>query len=135
MAPTHASLEANQHAKTILVIEDDDGIGEFMVNAIQQETPYQVIRFTYGYEAWTFMQQDQRLLPNLFILDYNLPLMTGIELYDHIHAQKEFAHIPVLIMSAYDRQCRALVKARNLTFLQKPFALDDLLDSIERLIV
>lgn len=135
MVPTRASLEAEKHAKTILVIEDDDGIAGFIVQAIQQETPYQALRFADGYEAWNFMQQNWHLLPNLLMLDYNLPHMTGIELYDHIHAQKEFVHIPAIIMSAYDRQCRAMVKARNLVFLEKPFALDDLLDLIERLIV
>lgn len=135
MASTRALLEAEKHAKTILIIEDDDAIGAFIVQAIQQETSYQARRFADGYKAWNFMHQNRHLLPNLLILDYNLPLMTGIELYDHIHAQKEFVHIPAIIMSAYDRQWRALVKARNLAFLEKPFALDDLLDLIELLIV
>ena len=134
MTATHASRQADKNVKTILVIEDDDGIADFIVQAIQQETPYQAIRFADGYQAWTVMQY-QRLLPNLLILDYNLPVMNGIELYDRIHARKEFEHLPALIISAYYKLCREAAKARNLKCLEKPFALDDFLNMIETLIV
>ncbi len=133
MAPTRTAQEDKTPSKTILVIEDDDGIGEFIVQAIQQETSYHAIRFTDGYEAWTLMQY-RRLLPNLLMLDYNLPTMTGIELYDRIHARKEFEHIPALIVSASRNLCKEAAKVRNLACLEKPFALDDLLNMIERLI-
>jgi DNA-binding NtrC family response regulator len=134
MTPTRTSQGADKHTKTIVVIEDNDSIGEFIVEVIQQETSYQALRFADGYEAWTLMQY-RRLLPNLLILDYNLPHMTGIELYDRIHARKEFAHIPAFIMSAHLNVCKEAAKERELACLEKPFALDDLLDMIERLIV
>lgn len=129
----HNAQETEKNTKTILVIEDDDGIAAFIVEAIQLETPYQVLRFADGYEAWNLMQY-QRLLPDLLILDYNLPLMTGIELYDRIHARKEFAHIPALVISAYLNICKEAAKARHLECLEKPFALEDLLDMIEKLL-
>ena len=134
MVTTHSARENDKNARTIVAVEDDDGIGEFIVQAIQQETPHQAIRFADGYEAWNLMQY-RRLQPDLLILDYNLPLMTGIELYDRIHARKEFEHIPVLIVSAYHRLCKEVAKTRNLPCLEKPFALDDLLDMVEKLIV
>lgn len=134
MASTLAAQKNNTPIKTIVVIEDDDGIGEFIVQAIQQETSYHIIRFADGYEAWTLMQY-RRLLPNLLILDYNLPTMTGIELYDRIHARKEFAHIPALVVSAHHKLCKEAAKIRNLACLEKPFALDDLLNMIEQLIM
>ncbi len=128
-----AAQNEDTTAKTILVIEDDDDIGALIVQTIQQETSHQAIRFADGYEAWNLLGY-QRLLPALLILDYNLPTMTGIELYDRIHARKEFAHIPTLIVSAYPQICKKVAKERNLPCLEKPFALDDLLDMIERLI-
>ncbi len=134
MTPTHAAKQDDTPVKTILVVEDDDGIGEFMVQCIQQETSYQVIRFADGYEAWTLMQY-RRLLPNLLILDYNLPGMTGIEFYDRIHARKEFEHIPALIVSAYYKLCQEAATIRHLACLEKPFELDSLLNMIDRLMV
>ena len=79
--------------------------------------------------------QYRRLMPDLLILDYNLPVMTGIELYDRIHARKEFEHIPVLIVSAYHKLCKEVAQERNLPCLEKPFALDDFLKMVENLMV
>ncbi len=124
----------NPHARTILVVEDDEAIGEFIVQAIQQETPHQALHFTDGYKAWNLMQY-RRVMPALLILDYNLPVITGIELYDRIHAQKEFEHIPVLIVSAYHKLCKEVAQERNLPCLEKPFALDDFLNMVEQLMV
>ncbi len=87
MTRTNSSQEGAKNVKTILVVEDDDGIGELIVQVIQEETSHQAIRFADGYEAWNFLQY-RRLQPDLLILDYNLPQITGIELYDRIHAQK-----------------------------------------------
>jgi DNA-binding response OmpR family regulator len=134
MAPTHAAQEDNTTAKVILIVEDDNAIGEFIIQVIQQETPYQAIHFADGYEAWTRIR-NQRMLPNLLILDYNLPAMTGVEFYDRLHANKEYEHIPALIVSAYPRLCQEAAKVRNLACLEKPFAIDALLDMIEKLIV
>lgn len=134
MAPTRTAQVDGTTAKTILIVEDDDAIGEFIVQVIQQETSYQAIHFADGYEAWARIH-NQSLLPNLLILDYNLPHMTGIEFYDRLHTNKEYEHIPVLIVSAHPQLCRDAAKVRNLACLEKPFALDALLGMIEKLIV
>lgn len=134
MAPTPAAQEDGTIAKTILIVEDDKAIGEFIVQVILQETPYQAIHFADGYEAWTHIHNQHRF-PNLLILDYNLPVMTGVEFYDRLHANNEYEHIPALIVSAYPRLCQEAAKIRNLACLEKPFALDALLDMIEKLIV
>jgi DNA-binding NtrC family response regulator len=134
MTTTPTAKETEKNTKTIVVIEDDDGIAAFIVEAIRLETPYQIIRFADGYEAWNLMLY-QNLLPDLLILDYNLPLMTGIKLYDHIHARKEFAYIPALVISAHLNVCKEAAKERHLACLEKPFELNDLLDMIEKLIV
>ncbi len=134
MALTRAAQEDSTTAKIILIVEDDKAIGEFIVQAIRQETPYQAIHFADGYEAWTRIHA-QPLLPNLLILDYNLPVMTGVEFYDRLHANKEYEHIPALIVSAYPRLCKEAAKVRNLACLEKPFTLDALLNMIEKLIV
>lgn len=133
MPPTRAAQDGTT-LKTILIVEDDDAIGELIVQVIQQETPYQAIHFTVSDEAWTCIH-TLPLLPNLLILDYNLPGMTGVEFFDRVHANEEYEHIPALIVSAYPRLCKEAAKVRNLACLEKPFALDVLLNMIEKLIV
>jgi DNA-binding response OmpR family regulator len=53
-----------------LVVEDDKDIGEFFIEALKQETPYQVVLATDGFHA---LKMVRSLKPNLFVLDYLLP--------------------------------------------------------------
>ena len=81
----HAQSAAEKTAivKTILVVEDDVGIGSFLTQAISQETPHQAMLVTDGFQA---LNAIRSIKPGLFILDYQLPRMNGIELYDKLHA-------------------------------------------------
>jgi CheY-like chemotaxis protein len=78
------------------------------------------------------LQVVERIKPDLFLLDDRLPDMNGIELYDHLHASKELEAVPALIVSARFPQYEA--RKRNLLCLQKPIKLDELLQTIEKLI-
>ena len=71
--------------------------------------------------------------PDLILLDYSLPGMNGLELYDTIHTVKALKHLPVLIVSAETARIQKEIKARQLLQLQKPFDLANLLQAIERL--
>ena len=69
--------------KTILIIEDDDSIGALLVEALSQETPYKALLVTDAFQA---LKAVNYVKPCLFITDYHLPLMDGIELYDRLHS-------------------------------------------------
>lgn len=124
-----SSAKDHSTAKTILVVEDDENIGEFIVEAFIQETPYQALLATNGSQALKIVQNVK---PNVLLLDNNLPDMKGIELYDRLHVAKTLANVPVLLMSANVPVHE--VKKRNLYCLHKPFELNDLLETIEKLL-
>src|SRR5437660_7356137 len=91
---THISL----FPKCVLIVENDDSIGEYLVQAIEQETPYRPLLVSSTQQALEVMQQVK---PSLLLLDYDLlSSMNGIELYDLIHNTSGFEHIPAIIMSA-----------------------------------
>src|SRR5260221_4387641 len=71
--------EAQEATKTILVVEDNLAIASFLVAAIEQETPYRAIMATDSNAA---LELVGHFIPNLLLLDYRLPGMNGIELYD-----------------------------------------------------
>ena len=114
----------------ILVVEDDDGVGAFLVQAISQETSYQALRVADGFEA---LRAIEKIRPALFILDYQLPQMNGIELYDRLHALKPFERVPAIVISA--RLPRQEIEKRNLIGMNKPLELDELLQTIEGLLL
>ncbi len=121
--------EENSTVKTVLVVEDDTGIGTFLIQAIQQETHYQAMLVTDGFQA---LKVVANIKPGLFILDYQLPRMNGIELYDHLHAIPGMDHIPAIIVSA--RLPRHEIEKRKIIGISKPLELDDFLQTIEQLL-
>jgi DNA-binding response OmpR family regulator len=123
------SKEQDQEGKTILVVEDDDNIGPMLIEALTEETSYRAMLVSDGLQA---LQVARLIKPNLFITDYRLPHMTGLELYDRLHLTNEMANTPAIIMSA--RLPEEEVKKRRLIGIHKPFDLDELLDTVERLL-
>lgn len=116
-------------SKITLIVEDDASIGEVLVYAISQATPYTALFALDSFEA---LEIIKGIKPDLFILDYQLPKMSGIELYDLLQTTQELAHIPTIIISA--NLPEAAIRQRKLIGIKKPFELDELLDTIEKLI-
>ena len=115
--------------KTVLVVEDDTGIGSFLVQAITQETLHHAMLVTDGLQA---IKAVSNIKPSLLILDYQLPHMNGIEIYDHLHATKGLEDVPAIMISA--RLPRKEIAKRNLVAMSKPLELDDFLQAIEKLL-
>src|SRR5215469_1060870 len=90
------SVTAKHHAPTILVVEDDEGIRDLFIQAFAQLTPYHVQVVRNGPEALHFVTQ---IKPNLFIIDYLLSGLDGIQLYDQLHATPGLEHTPAIITS------------------------------------
>ena len=125
----HSSVEDRTDVKTILVVEDDKDVGTFLVLLLLTESPYQTLLVNDGFQA---LQVVHDLKPSLFLLDYQLPGMDGIALYDRLHAITNLADIPAIIISA-NLPTRAL-QERHLTSVSKPFDVDQLLHTIEQLL-
>ncbi|HZO74153.1 MAG TPA: response regulator [Ktedonobacteraceae bacterium] len=115
--------------KTILVVEDDTSIGALLVEALAQETPYSAMLVTDGIQA---LNVARSIKPCLFITDYWLPNINGLELYDLLQATKELVDTPTIIMSAYLPEQE--INKRNLVGLNKPFDLDEFLEAVEKLL-
>jgi DNA-binding response OmpR family regulator len=117
------------HTPTILVVEDDESTGEVLTLAILQETPYRPLLVRSGHDALDAFQQNQL---NLLILDYRLPDITGIELYDRIQMINESKVIPTILMSATNPS--EDIAPRDILLIEKPFELDMLLEAINTLV-
>lgn len=122
-------LRENTKRKLILLVEDDEEHASLLYQMLLQETPYRVYYTSDGQTAWRFLQYFK---PDLLLLDYRLPRMDGLELYDRIRASKDLYDLPVLMLSA------ALpfqeVDQRGIVSLNKPFDLDEFLQTIDSLI-
>ncbi|GER91099.1 hypothetical protein KDW_52610 [Dictyobacter vulcani] len=112
--------------KTLLVVEDDQSIGETIIQVIDNETSYHA---TLATDARQALEIIQKIKPNGILLDYQLPYMNGIQFYDRLHAVEDYKDIPIILMSAnlpYKE-----IQQRQMQTLKKPFELDELVEVIE----
>jgi DNA-binding response OmpR family regulator len=115
--------------KTILIVEDDDAFGEFLCQAISQETPHQPLRVPDGFQA---LEVIKEITPGLIILDYYLPSMNGVELYDQLHATRGLERLPAIMTSPGVLEHD--IQDRHIVGMSKPIELSKLLDIIVELI-
>jgi CheY-like chemotaxis protein len=82
---------------TILIVEDDAEIGHFLQQLIEEDTPSDTKLVDNGLTA---LEQAPKLRPCLMLLDYRLPGINGLELYDRLQQAEELRGIPAIMMSA-----------------------------------
>ena len=123
--------EAQATTKTILIVEDDPNIGSFLVEAIAQETPYRAIVASDSNAA---LKLVRHFTPCLFILDYGLPGMNGIELYDRLHINRGLAPIPAILITANRDVPQQQIQQRQLITFMKPLELNAFLATIETIL-
>ena len=113
----------------ILVVEDDPDISLMLKSILEGDGSYQVILAANGFHALDLMKKVQ---PDLFLFDYYLPGIDGLELYQWFHAHGAFATIPVLFLSA--NPPKEAFEKQHLSYLSKPFDVDHLLQKVDMLL-
>lgn len=97
-----------------MIVEDDAAIGDFLQQLIEEETPYTSIVVPDGPHALAVVQQ---IRPCLFLLDYRLPGMNGVELFDRLQTIDGAKGVPAIMMSATlptsDLQQRGIYQLRK----------------------
>jgi len=121
---------ANIPIKTILLVEDDTIIAELLVQMITQETHYQVFSVPDGLEAFDLVRHVK---PQLLILDYRLPTIHGIELYDRMRKTEGLEQVPAIMLSV--NATLKEITQRKIMYMRKPFDIYKLLETIHRLLV
>ncbi len=111
--------------ETILVIEDENSIGNF-ITAVLEHNEYKVIRAKTGNEGISFASSYQ---PNVVLLDLGLPDIDGLEV---LKLLKNFEHMSIIVVSARGDETDK-VKALDLgadDYITKPFGTNELLARI-----
>ena len=113
--------------KLILIVEDDADIGYLLVQIIHQQTRHRAIHHLSAGDAIKAIISQT---PHLFILDYSLPDMTGLELHDWFRSIDRLKHIQTILLSARNPPLDEIQK-RGILLIRKPFAVTKLLSHIE----
>lgn len=113
---------------TILVVEDELSIIEFLKDALEGEG-YQVETANNGEEGLNCLT---RASIDLILCDIMMPVMDGREMCRIIQSDPKYTHMPIILMSAVVTVMNDLT-CQTAAFIKKPFNLNDLLDTIAQI--
>ncbi|MEP7292139.1 MAG: response regulator [Chloroflexota bacterium] len=85
---------------TVMVVDDDEQI-LVLVEILLRRQGYTVLKATSPYAALDLLKTNT---PDLFLLDYMMPGMNGVELCQHIRATAVLAKTPIVMLSALDSE-------------------------------
>ncbi len=117
--------------KTILIVEDDTDLAWTLTQFFREETSYVTMWTHKGSEALQVMKGTR---PDLLLLDYRLPDMNGLELYDQLSEGNVQAAIPAILVTANLGRLQREVGKRTMLGIDKPFDLDTLREAIDKLL-
>jgi CheY-like chemotaxis protein len=129
MAIDKFSGGTHQKVLSILVVEDNEAIGLAIAFVLTSKGAYDCMLARDAFQA---LEHIKMLTPDLFLFDYQLPKMNGLELYDYLHQQERLAHIPALVMSA--NLPTDELERRHLSSIEKPFKLAKLLQQVNAIL-
>jgi len=121
--------------KTILIVDDEYGLLETLTDLLEH-AGYRVVSAANGKDGLMHAQKEK---PDLIVTDFMMPISDGMELVRGVRSSQALRALPVVMMSATRKDVALSGQSKAGTprvtaFLHKPFELDELLDTIERLI-
>jgi CheY-like chemotaxis protein len=119
----------NNWMPTIIVLEDERDIRDFLSSALEAEG-YRAVPLPHPTRIERALESTP---PDVFLMDIMLRGSSGIEVAHRLHAQG-YGHIPMVAMSASNLMADYAARSGLFTdTIIKPFDLDDLLAIVERL--
>ncbi|MEJ6981799.1 response regulator [Pedobacter sp. P351] len=112
----------------VLVMDDDDLILEVLKEALS----YENFQVETGGECLNILKTVNDYNPDVILIDYLIGKVNGGELCHQLKSNPSTRHIPVIIMSAYPRVFESLGNYGCNSFIPKPFSLDQLVETINR---
>lgn len=113
----------------ILVI-DDSRVIRMRVRDMLPQGNFEVIEATDGVEGLDAIRNQK---PNLIMLDFLLPRMSGWEVFQEIQASPELQKIPLVLMSGRREEVTEKIPGPfdYFEFIQKPFEQKELIEAIK----
>lgn len=118
--------------RLVLVVDDSKYILK-IVDAGLSSAGFKVITASNGAEAFEIVSE---IVPDLILSDVCMPVMDGIEFCEKVQNHSQLSHIPFVIMSSESdrRTMRELLHKGAAAFLVKPFNIDQLVITAEKLL-
>jgi two-component system phosphate regulon response regulator PhoB len=119
-------------AATILIVEDEEDVALLLRYNLEAEG-FRVLSAASGDEA---IEQIQQTVPDLILLDWMLPGLSGIELCRRWRSREETARVPIIMITARGEEAervRGLATGAD-DYVVKPFSVPELVARVNALL-
>jgi len=130
-------MESATLKPVILYAEDDFDDFEAVNEALLQETDrFTLVHAKNGEEAIRYLEgADEDKLPNLIVLDLNMPIMNGKETLVSLKSNEAYKDIPIMVFTTSSRdEDVKLCQGHGCTFFRKPTLYRDLLHIVQTML-
>ena len=114
-----------------IIIADDSRVMRNIIENAIKPLGLATIHTSNGQEVLDTLEKQREEI-GLILLDWNMPVMNGLEVLEAIRKNDLYAHIPVLIVSteSEDEKVSKALAAGAQGYIPKPFTPDKLLNLI-----
>lgn len=128
----------NQGKPNRIMLVEDNRADVYLIQQTlnHHQIPYELICYGDGEEAITCLQKDDCIVPDVILLDLNLPRLGGFEVLQAIRGNPSLGRVPVGILTTsnakHDRHRATLIGVEQ--YIHKPIRFREFLDEVGRAI-
>ena len=131
--PRAMAQEPGGGGKLVVMVVDDSITVRKVTTRLLERHGFSVVTARDGLDA---ISQLQECIPDMMLLDIEMPRMDGFELATHMRNEDRFRHIPITMVTSRtgDKHRRRAAQIGVNEYLGKPYQEHQLLNTIQRLI-
>ena len=84
--------------KKVFLVEDNKDNADLVLDMLNGI--YEIKIFTHAIELFNYLDHPDSIVPDLFLMDINLPGMTGDEILENIRIYSKYDKVPVIAVTA-----------------------------------
>jgi two-component system, chemotaxis family, chemotaxis protein CheY len=118
-----------------LIVADDSRLVRNLIEKAVASIGFDAIQASNGKDVLNVLEANDQDI-HLVLLDWNMPVLNGIDVIKSMRSDDRFKNIPVLMVSTESEEDRiqAVISAGAQGYLTKPFTADQLIDAVHRVL-
>ncbi len=117
MSTIENAIVREEAALPKVMIIDDDRTTVSLLQTLLELDDFEVVIVARGGQV---VERAQQTMPDVFLMDYHLADMTGVQVTKLLRKTPQFAHTPIVVASGLNVEDEARAAGANM-FLTKPF--------------